>query len=308
MVLRAISLLESRICLISCKQKCSAHEAKCAPPARGCAQRCQAACCHKWVMRISAGVDCLGGRAPMLRRPYSLRRRVRRNLSRLRRALLSPLGQAEGMERRDGASIQSALGEARARLARRARPAALHRGDFCPRGRASGRGGAGVPRPLSGQLSPPFIRAASSHSRQSPIVGTDGDPRPPGSGVTSPARRRRIRLHHRDVSRRRPQPSRTILEYIPSSCRRQARRADAPEFLAGAGIRRRSKTDRRNGLVCGRVSANGQKNFAASERGENRDGVPVRGGAGYVRSATATASRIPGRKPCVRRRGFFPKR
>ena len=67
-------------------------------------------------------------------------------------------------------------------------------------------------------------------------------------------------------------------------------------------------TDRRNGFVSGRVSANGQKNFAASERGENSDGVPVRDGAGYVRSAAATANWIPGRKPCVRRRGFFPKR
>jgi len=46
-----------------------------------------------------------------------------------------PLEKCEGTERRTAHPIQSALDEARARLVRRARPAALHRGDFCPRGR-----------------------------------------------------------------------------------------------------------------------------------------------------------------------------
>ena len=45
--------------------------------------------------------------------------------------------------------------------------------------------------PRSGRLTPAFIRTASSHSRQSPIVGPDSFPRPPECGVTSPARRRR---------------------------------------------------------------------------------------------------------------------
>ena len=75
-------------------------------------------------------------------------------------------------------------------LRRRARHSALHGGDFCPRGRNFRARTGGLRPPRSGQLSPPFVRAASSHQRQSPIVGTDGDPGPPGDGVTSPARRR----------------------------------------------------------------------------------------------------------------------
>src|SRR5665647_99868 len=43
------------------------------------------------------------------------------------------------------------------------------------------------------------------------LMPPDRLPRPPGSGVTSPARRRRIRLHPRNVSRRRPSMSRTLV-------------------------------------------------------------------------------------------------
>ena len=75
------------------------------------------------------------------------------------------------------ASIQSALGEARACLTRRARPAGAPSRRFqspgpCFRAREGP------------ECSPPLIRAASSHSRQRPIVRADGHPRSPGSGVT----------------------------------------------------------------------------------------------------------------------------
>ena len=114
-----------------------------------------------------------------------------------------------------GASIQltpcgvRVLGEGRAP---RGAPSRL----FCPRGRNFRAWTGGLRPPRSGQLSPPFIRAASSHQRQSLIVGTDGDPRPPGSGVTSPARRRRTWLHLQDVPRRRPQPSQASWNIILS--------------------------------------------------------------------------------------------
>jgi len=66
------------------------------------------------------------------------------------------------------------------------------------------------PGPRSGQLPPPFVAAASSHLRQPVVMPADDWPGPPECGVTSPARGRRIQLHHRDVSRRRPQSSRTL--------------------------------------------------------------------------------------------------
>ena len=45
------------------------------------------------------------------------------------------------------------------------------------------------PPPDPASFRQPF-HTASSHQRQSPVVETDGDPRPPECGVTSPARRR----------------------------------------------------------------------------------------------------------------------
>ena len=50
----------------------------------------------------------------------------------------------------------------------------------------------------------PAGRSPSAGSLQGPIVVPSGAPAPPGCGVTSPARRRRIRSRHRNVSRRRP--------------------------------------------------------------------------------------------------------
>src|SRR6185437_8837245 len=93
-----------------------------------------------------------------------------------------------------------------ARLARRARHSALHRGFSVPGAVLPDADPGGFRLTRSGRLSPAFVRAASSHQRQSLVVGTDGDPRPPGSGGTFvPARRRRALLHLRNVSRRRPQ-------------------------------------------------------------------------------------------------------
>jgi hypothetical protein len=123
-------------------------------------------------------------------RPYSLRRRVRRNFSRLAPGIACVPLQNRGDGAPRGASIQltpcgvRVLGEGRAPLGA---PSRL----FCPRGRNFRARTGGLRPPRSGQLSPPFVRAASSHSRRSPLVGTDGDPGPPGDGVTSPARRRR---------------------------------------------------------------------------------------------------------------------
>jgi hypothetical protein len=131
-----------------------------------------------------------GSRQIKLRHPYSLRRRVRRNFSRLAPGTACATLQSRGDEAPRGASIQltpcgvRVLGEGRA-------PRGAPRRLFCPRGRNFRARTGGLRPPRSGQLSPPFVRAASSHQRQSPIVGTDGDPRPPGDGVTSPARRRR---------------------------------------------------------------------------------------------------------------------
>ena len=137
------------------------------------------------------------------------RRRVRRNLSRLAPGTSFAPGHCRGDGAPSGATISptpggvGALCEARSPLGA---PSRL----FCPRGRNFRARTGPEPGPRSGQLSPPFVRAASSPCGQSLLVGTDGGPGPPGSGVTSPARRRRTWLRRRNVSRRRPQPSQTI--------------------------------------------------------------------------------------------------
>src|ERR1019366_5573349 len=93
------------------------------------------------------------------------------------------------------------------RLARRvtsvvteARLSALHCGDFSPGAVLPGADGRASP-PRSRQLSPPFVSSTSIHQKQPPIVGPDGDPRPPGAAVTSRSSRRRTRLPPRNVSR-----------------------------------------------------------------------------------------------------------
>ena len=71
-------------------------------------------------------------------------------------------------------------------------------------------GGRRLWRRLSGGLPPAFSPTASSHRRQPLVVGADGCPRPPGCRLTRPARRRRIRSRHPNVSGRRPSTDRTM--------------------------------------------------------------------------------------------------
>jgi hypothetical protein len=149
---------------------------------------------------------------PRLRRPCSLRRRVRR------RSSSCPPTHAEGMERRPAPHRCSRFSARRvrrdARAARRSIAAFLSPGP-CFRAWTVGRH-----PPLSGPLSPPFIRAASSHQRQSLVVGTDGEPEASRARGYEPRPRAPHQpawhLHHsgplkllrlRDVSRRRPQLS-----------------------------------------------------------------------------------------------------
>jgi hypothetical protein len=81
-------------------------------------------------------------------------------------------------------------------------------------------GGAPLGAPRRRFLAPGSAFPGTRHLRQSqssrlPVGGVlvplDRVPRPPRSGVTSPARRCRTRLHLRNVSRRRPQVSRTAI-------------------------------------------------------------------------------------------------
>ena len=58
--------------------------------------------------------------------------------------------------------------------------------------------------PRSGRLSPAFVGAAYSHSRQSPVVGTDGGPGPPECEVTSLARGRHPFSRFSSVLQERP--------------------------------------------------------------------------------------------------------
>ena len=105
-------------------------------------------------------------------------------------SLSVPLEQTEGMERREAHPFNSRLA-ACASLAKDARPAALHRGDFCPRGRNFRTRTGGLRLTRTGQLSPPFVRAASSHQGRSLIGGGTATQGLLGRGITSPVRRRR---------------------------------------------------------------------------------------------------------------------
>jgi len=124
---------------------------------------------------------------------------------------LGPLTRARGWSAERRIHFKAAS-RAAASMTRTPRLPALHRGDFCSRARASGWGPTRKRR-LSRRLPPPFSPTASSHSRQPVIVPADGCPRPPECEVTSLARGRRILLHLRHVSGRRPsseQDERTI--------------------------------------------------------------------------------------------------
>jgi hypothetical protein len=106
-------------------------------------------------------------------------------------AYLSPPPKSEGNGAPGGATISPDAWWRQRALRRRARHSALHGGDFRPRGRNFRARTGGLRPPRSGQLSPPFVHAASSHQRQSPVVGTDGDPGPPECVLARHARGRR---------------------------------------------------------------------------------------------------------------------
>ncbi len=70
-------------------------------------------------------------------------------------------------------------------------PSGLICGDFCPRGRnfrARTRAAFGQPDP--GSFRRPSSAPRPAHRRQSPVVGTDGDPGPPECRLAKPARGR----------------------------------------------------------------------------------------------------------------------
>jgi hypothetical protein len=102
-----------------------------------------------------------------------------------------PSGEPEGMERRAAqpsvqrlaASACLAIGT----LATRRSIAAIS----VPGAVTSGRGRGPPGPPIRAAFAALRPRRVQPTEERSPIVGTDGDPRPPGSGVTSPARRRR---------------------------------------------------------------------------------------------------------------------
>ncbi len=103
---------------------------------------------------------------------------------------VNPTCVPEGMERRAAQpSVHPTCGGAR--FGESASPFGAPSRLFCPRDRASGCATEDSSPSLSGKLSLAFTRTSSSHQRQTPIVGPDGYPGPPGGGVTSPARRRR---------------------------------------------------------------------------------------------------------------------
>ena len=81
---------------------------------------------------------------------------------------------------------------------------------FCPRRRSFRAGQEGAPllgAPYPAGFRPPSFPPRPALEGQPVFMPADGWPGPPERGVTSPARGRRALLHHRDVSRRRPQPS-----------------------------------------------------------------------------------------------------
>jgi hypothetical protein len=136
----------------------------------------------------------------------------------VRLRFLPPRNEPEGMERREAQPSADALDKPARPCANLpggaapglpgARLAALHRGDLGLRDR--------VFRDSDGRLSTGPIAELSPRSScpvqpiegRPLIVGADGDPRPPGSGVTSPARRRRTPLRRPSVPRRRPRRAR----------------------------------------------------------------------------------------------------
>ena len=151
--------------------------------------------------------DRIGFQTAKRHRPYSLRRRVRRSsafaLAGFGGQALAPRHETEGVARRPAQPSLCARTVSDAR-----RLSARHWRLFCPRDRSFRARTGGLRPPRSGRLSPAFVCAAFSPCGQPHVVGADGYPRPPGGGVTSPARRRRIPSRCQNVSLQRPRKER----------------------------------------------------------------------------------------------------
>ena len=125
---------------------------------------------------------------------------------------------------------------------------------FSPRGRASGCGTGDLPL-LPADFRPPSSAPASSHSRQSPVVGPDGYPRPPECGVTSPARRRRAA--DAGLVRYRPIQGGSIIETSRDDALNRARQMDYKHSYRIVVKRNFSSTLRRARLAsAARTAAN----------------------------------------------------
>ena len=95
-------------------------------------------------------------------------------------------------------------------LAIRASPFGAQSRLFCSRDRASGYWAGLMKVQCSGQAFACLHPHPSSRFRQSPVVGPDGDPRPPESVLARHVRRRRIQTPLRKRPREAPLVSRTI--------------------------------------------------------------------------------------------------
>jgi len=144
----------------------------------------------------TARLRCASARQAKRHRPYSLRPRVGRLPARCAGPSSYP-SKNRGGGAPSGAPV---FGLAALHCRERGRLSALHSGFSVPGAVTSGRGRgpAGPPiRQAFARLRPrrvqPVKAAPRSRGGRRPlVVGADGGPRPPGSGVTSPARRRRI--------------------------------------------------------------------------------------------------------------------
>ena len=205
-----------------------------------------------------------------------------------RRAPLSPLGQPRGW------SVARRIHSIRAW-----RSAGVSDETRAPRGAPSRRFQSPGPcfRARRGQCSPALIREPYPR-RVQPFKAA---PHSEGGRPPEASRERgyepRPQAPHPAPSSRRlattPSAEPNDRESVPSS------RADAPEFLAGAGIRRaiHERSPRR---VLPRLG------IARAKISPRRNAAKL--AMMMFQGATAIASRLPGRKPCVRRRGSFPKR
>src|SRR6185437_10519828 len=196
-------------------QKLAASATRNSPASKGCGRNRP---CREWGRYPSGSVECLGGYpTPPVPNAKDLPSCgyassplffvEARGTPVFLAFALPPLREAERREtRRLCAASDWAAGEAaRDTLARRVAPA-------CDRGSAP----LGAPPAAFSGTGRAFGGRRTWHTHHQPapgggvLVPPGRSPAPPGrGGCVSPARGRRVRLHHRDASRRRPQPSRT---------------------------------------------------------------------------------------------------